>query len=342
MSIHSSTRTTVTGLWTLLLLTLGSSPAQAQQSTCQGTKQWYQGECRWPKDIEKLKKEGAPSRGVPGATRPPASLPPAERPSRDERREEAERAAQAERELERKHQEAADDIERKRREAAAAIEQKQRQASEKLERDREDLEARARAQKAELEKLAKEQRAAADASACEAARRQGTPGAWKMYLEQYPEGRCAEEGRRAGDAASAERLPSPSKAPSEREVTDDPATPLPPSSRRSIAPLVTGLTLGTLAIGAGIVTGMMASAEVSQLADACPSKQCPPELRDQWERAGILADVSTYTLIGGGAAVAAGVVLQLVLPAPTTTPEVTALHVQPLLGPGWAGIRGVF
>lgn len=86
------------------------------------------------------------------------------------------------------------------------------------------------------------------------------------------------------------------------------------ASSGSLAPglIVTGI--GAVAIGAGIVTRVMAFQKVDDVKSRCVDGSCLAEDESEIDSAVTLQTVSTICLVAGGAAVAAGVVLLVVAP----------------------------
>ena len=116
------------------------------------------------------------------------------------------------------------------------------------------------------------------------------------------------------------------------------------TSQRFVAPAVVGLGLGTVALTAGVVTGILSLSNVSELERNCvagPSDQyrCPTKFQSMIWDTKRLTSASNSTLIIGGVAVAASITV-LILGRPQRTN--TAFHVEPIVGLGGAGIRGTF
>jgi hypothetical protein len=74
-----------------VVLAMLAPSAGGAQEQCVGTKQWYQGKCRYPDDIERMKQDAARKRDTPAP--PPKADPPAD--DTELRKEEAQRAAEA-------------------------------------------------------------------------------------------------------------------------------------------------------------------------------------------------------------------------------------------------------
>jgi hypothetical protein len=117
-----------------------------------------------------------------------------------------------------------------------------------------------------------------------------------------------------------------------------------PTEGRSHAPnVLTYAALGVTGAGlaVGISTGVLSWSAQSSLRHECPASVCPPgkPSRDL-DSANQLATVSSVSLIvaAAGAAVA---VTSIVIGAPET-PARAGVRVSPLIGAGFAGIRGAF
>ncbi len=110
-----------------------------------------------------------------------------------------------------------------------------------------------------------------------------------------------------------------------------------------------GFGLAVVGLGVGAITGGMAASKSADLEESCPNDQCPRSAtEDDLDSALTLADVSTVGFIVGGVGAAVGVV-GLVLALGGTETEGgereggdTALRVEPLVGPGFLGLRGRF
>jgi hypothetical protein len=115
-------------------------------------------------------------------------------------------------------------------------------------------------------------------------------------------------------------------------------------SRTLVAPTIITLGIGAAALTTGIVTGVMAFSNVSELEKQCAAKAggnygCPINLQPVIDQTQRLSQVSTATFIVGGLAVGVGITL-LFLGKPQQTNS--AFHIEPILGLGGAGIRGRF
>ncbi|MBK6516206.1 MAG: hypothetical protein IPG04_19420 [Polyangiaceae bacterium] len=112
---------------------------------------------------------------------------------------------------------------------------------------------------------------------------------------------------------------------------------------RGLGPLALGgiaaLSIGGAALVVGAATGGVSLSTVAELEDRCPGKTgCDPADEALADEARLLGDVSTATLVIGGAAAVTGLILVLV-PSPEA-PGSTSLR--PLIGPGFLGLTGAF
>lgn len=128
-------------------------------------------------------------------------------------------------------------------------------------------------------------------------------------------------------------------APHESEPVNDAAS----GSSREFSPFmyVAG-AVGIAGLGAGVVTGIMASSKHSEAEDRCPDQQCVsgstgPGTVNTFRK---LRTVSTFSYGVGAAGIATGVVLWLT--ADTSPANEQAASVEPWLTPETAGIRGTF
>jgi hypothetical protein len=77
--------------------------------------------------------------------------------------------------------------------------------------------------------------------------------------------------------------------------------------------------VGVVGLGVGAITGALALGKTSDLKKNCPSFTCDPSFQSEIDSAKLLSNVSTATLVIGGAALATGGVLLLVQrPRPAT------------------------
>jgi hypothetical protein len=95
--------------------------------------------------------------------------------------------------------------------------------------------------------------------------------------------------------------------------------------------------LGAAGLAVGAVLGAIVLDEESDLEARCPDRRCPPEAHDDAKSFDGKRIGSTVGFIAGGVFAAAGVTILLL--APGGPAEVA---VQPLVGPGFVGLRGAF
>jgi hypothetical protein len=75
------------------------------------------------------------------------------------------------------------------------------------------------------------------------------------------------------------------------------------------------LGVGVLGLGAGVVSGALSLAKVSQIKSQCIGTSCPPSLKGEGDSAKLLGYVSTTTFaVGGAGAIAGGVLLYVFRP----------------------------
>lgn len=96
--------------------------------------------------------------------------------------------------------------------------------------------------------------------------------------------------------------------------------------------------VGTVGLGVGITSGLVATNEKSSLDEQCPNGRCPPSAESDLDSFRTMRTISTVGYIAGGVGIATGVVLLLVTPAKRTA----AARVEPHPWLGGAGVRGTF
>jgi hypothetical protein len=143
-----------------------------------------------------------------------------------------------------------------------------------------------------------------------------------------------------GAGPEAERPPPPmSFSTSGGAATEEPAAPAPSSSSGTTGYGVALLVVGGLAVGGGVVTGLMTIDRKSVVQRTCDASfNCTQEGVDAAQAGKTLSTVSTVCFVVGGAAVAAGVVLLVVGGGEKRTALV------PTAAPGGGGLalRGAF
>jgi hypothetical protein len=154
----------------------------------------------------------------------------------------------------------------------------------------------------------------------------------------------AERGERAVTLAFAPDA-RPVLAPKPGPVLTSSAAPRrtdgPPVPSRFASPLfLTGVSLAGAGVVAGAVTGTLSLAAADKVKAECHGLVCPNEsMRSTADRSLLFAHVSTgsFALAGVGAVLA---VVAVAVPAPA--PNSQSSRLEPLVGPGTIGIRGVF
>ncbi len=120
----------------------------------------------------------------------------------------------------------------------------------------------------------------------------------------------------------------------------------PPASKGSLAPAAIAFATGSVGIGLGTVTGIMAMSKISDIESRCrPDGHCPATDQPEADKAQTLITLSTIGFVAGGVALAAGTVLAIVRPGGSKTDKDekksdTAIHVD--VGPGSLFLRGRF
>ncbi len=128
-------------------------------------------------------------------------------------------------------------------------------------------------------------------------------------------------------------------------VTSAPVVP-PPPDKGSLRPTlgIVGLVAGGAGLALGAVMGGLALGKHDEIAGKCPSGHCLPSdqtaLGPQIDTYHTLGLVSTIGFIAGGVLAGAGVVLLVTAPSPK--PSSSRVHLQPVVGAGFAGVKGAF
>src|SRR5690606_37900600 len=113
--------------------------------------------------------------------------------------------------------------------------------------------------------------------------------------------------------------------------------PLPSPEGDALVPAYVVFGVGGAALLAGAITGAISLSIVADVEERCIDGHCPPEDEDEARVASRLGTASTATLAIGGAAIATGIILVFALPA-----SYRGAGVAPVVGPGYAGLRGRF
>ena len=104
--------------------------------------------------------------------------------------------------------------------------------------------------------------------------------------------------------------------------------------------MVGGFGVGAAGLIAGGVTGGLTLSREKDLETSCPDKHCTSaDAQSDLDSSRTLANVSTAMFAVGGAGIAVGVV-GLVLSDFGGSTEQAAI--EPLVGPGWLGMKGRF
>jgi hypothetical protein len=156
-------------------------------------------------------------------------------------------------------------------------------------------------------------------------------------------------------SASASAQASPTAAPAASTATVGSAgSSVGTAPSESSAPLAepshalrnTGLVVlgvGAASTIAGVVFGLVAINKASSVNKACPGSTCGnAQAVSDDQTAGTLADASTGTFIAGGACVAVGALLFFLGRHPAEEATTTTAGVRPMVGPGFAGLRGAW
>lgn len=108
---------------------------------------------------------------------------------------------------------------------------------------------------------------------------------------------------------------------------------------------LTALGVGGASLIAGAVTGVFAVGRyIDLVGKGCTNGSCPAQVRDGGDLASYhtIANISTGTLIGGGALAATGVILLLLTPTPAPTTKAAGAWISPVIGLGQVGLTGRF
>jgi hypothetical protein len=107
---------------------------------------------------------------------------------------------------------------------------------------------------------------------------------------------------------------------------------------------------GVAGVGVGVALGLLAKSKLDQASANCVAGMCNGKGFDLTQQAGSIADLSTIAFVGGGLALATGIVLYFTAPtvkkeSPGAAPEnVTAIRIAPVVVPGggYATVGGAF
>ncbi len=135
------------------------------------------------------------------------------------------------------------------------------------------------------------------------------------------------------------RLPEP-VGEDEEEEDDD-------AGGQSPAAAAVLLGIGVAGLVAGGVTGGLALSRASDLRGRCPTNPCPPDNEALADEAHAFGTVATVGIVSGGLLTMAGLTWLLWAadePADETGEEdpQASIQIEPVVGPGFAGVGGVF
>lgn len=136
----------------------------------------------------------------------------------------------------------------------------------------------------------------------------------------------AARGSRKVEIPALEDAPAPPPGPTAAATPAPVVIPVAPAPAGYPAGRAVGLGViftGLAGLAGGAVLGGIAASQVSRIEERCPQVRCgDPDTVALSKQAGTMADVSTALFVGGGTAVAAGVVLFYATPAPAAHPGV--------------------
>jgi hypothetical protein len=152
-----------------------------------------------------------------------------------------------------------------------------------------------------------------------------------------------------GTSPQQETLDIPKLAPASQIATPAPvavaATPA-PSAPIVIPWRTVGIATGAVGVATvvvGSVLGGLALSKVDAAHKACPSSPCGNTAAISENAAGGgLANASTGTFVVGGALIATGALLYVLLPPKQTAPPADEPHAEPVVSLGFVGFRGTF
>ncbi len=103
-----------------------------------------------------------------------------------------------------------------------------------------------------------------------------------------------------------------------------------------------GVAFGLAAVGAGVgaVAGGLSLSDARSIESGCLAGVCPASMRSEASTARVLGNLSTASLIAGGAAALTGIVFLIVLPGPRAkaAPKAAAIAEQ---GAAWSAGLGL-
>jgi PEGA domain len=136
--------------------------------------------------------------------------------------------------------------------------------------------------------------------------------------------------------------PVPSPVPSKPAATAPPPSVDPHEGGFPVWATV-GFSVGAVGIGVGAAFGILSLQKAGDLDEACPDQTCPAGggLEKTQDDSLLFANISNVGFAVGGAGVVFGVIALFTLDASDDDSE-TGIRIDPIVGPGYAGVRGSF
>jgi hypothetical protein len=126
-------------------------------------------------------------------------------------------------------------------------------------------------------------------------------------------------------------VPVPSPVPSPQPPPDT-------SSSSGVSPLVyVGFSIGGVGLLVGAITGIVTLAQTSAIKDECNEDVCPASEGENIDDAELVANISNVSFAVAGVGAVLGVVGLFV-----GGDDSESARIQPILGPGFVGVRGAF
>jgi hypothetical protein len=149
--------------------------------------------------------------------------------------------------------------------------------------------------------------------------------------------------------APAPALADPSHPEAQPQAPAEVAPEPPPSATASrsggsaFVPAGVAFGLAAVGLGVGAVTGALSLSDVGTLTASCHGQLCPASERGAADKAKLLGNVSTASLIVGGAAALTGIAFLVLLPGEKARPAAgTAPSARAGLGLGRVFVEGTF
>ena len=136
--------------------------------------------------------------------------------------------------------------------------------------------------------------------------------------------------------------PAQMRAAAERSPASPASDPdVPAAEGGGTSPLVPiGFVLGAVGIATGAVTGTVALVAADKVKDNCRNLRCPPEYHADLDLSTYMGTTATVAFVVGGAGLVVGTIALFAGSDPE--PAITRAPLAPVLGPGYAGLRGAF